>query len=38
MHKAMALAAFHPFAGQDAICLRCGKQWLDAEDPYFLRG
>lgn len=33
--KAVALAEFHPLAGHDAICMRCGKQWLDAEDPYF---
>jgi hypothetical protein len=33
--KHVALARFHPLAGMDAKCARCGKTWLDAEDPYF---
>lgn len=33
--KAIGLAEFHPLAGRDAICQRCGKIWLDADDPLF---
>jgi len=33
--KREALAQFHPQAGLDAQCSRCGKTWLDADDPYF---
>lgn len=37
--KSVALAEFHPLAGCDAVCRRCGKTWLDAEEPrkYVLR-
>lgn len=31
VHKAISLAHMHPLAGSDAVCLRCGLTWLDAE-------
>lgn len=35
--KASGLAAFHPMAGMDAVCMRCGKQWLDAQEVPIVR-